>query len=229
MSLAPDRVGAIRALAQVARDCGMELTLIGAMARICGFDRVHGVEPSRTTLDVDFAVRASSWVEHEAFVSKLCLPELGEFERVGSYRLRHRLGCSIDLVPFGAIAPDGRTLVWPDGMEMSIEGFVEASSTALEVDCGEGVIVRCPSAAGVVVTKAIAHRNRGADTTKDLADILHVASFHPDLEGPDDLRIAKIVPRSFVDERRNVQARERAWRSLEVLAQGIEQDLERRR
>ncbi len=93
-------------------------------------------------------------------------------------RLHHQSQIPVDIVPFGAIAPDGKTISWiPDGnFEMSIIGFDDAYQAAQIVRLSDNPVVDIPVAtpAALVILKLITwqeHPERGKDAT-DLVFLL---------------------------------------------------------
>ena len=93
-------------------------------------------------------------------------------------RLHHQSQIPVDIVPFGAIAPDGKTISWiPDGnFEMSIIGFDDAYQAAQIVRLRDNPVVDIPVAtpAALVILKLITwqeHPERGKDAT-DLVFLL---------------------------------------------------------
>jgi predicted nucleotidyltransferase len=76
----------IRTLDQVAMQLGIPYFVIGATARDILIEHVHGLETTRATRDIDFAVAVSSWEAFDRLKEQLI--ETGEFQSGGqSHRL----------------------------------------------------------------------------------------------------------------------------------------------
>ncbi len=90
-------------------------------------------------------------------------------------RLHHQSQIPVDIVPFGAIAPDGKTISWiPDGnFEMSIIGFDDAYQAAQIVRLSDNPVVDIPVAtpAALVILKLIAWQER-PERGKDATDLV---------------------------------------------------------
>jgi len=69
--LSPSLVTLIRALDQVAMQMSIPYFVIGATARDILIEHVHGLETTRATRDIDFAVAVSSWEEFAGLKEQL--------------------------------------------------------------------------------------------------------------------------------------------------------------
>lgn len=151
---------------------GVELLLIGAIARDFITHHHWGADAGRATKDIDFAVQASTWDEY-ALLQDALVDEA--FIRTGvAHQLEHN-GVKVDLVPFGAItAPDG-VLAWPpDGQpQMSTAGLLEAFQTAIvfEHRAPSAWTIRVPAPPTFLGLKVLAWADRGHDKSKDAEDI----------------------------------------------------------
>lgn len=99
----------VRAMSDAApRDA--EYFLMGASARDLLLHHAHGIEPSRLTVDVDFAFMVRDWEAFEALRASLAAS--GEFTaQPASHRFRHRkTGMPVDVVPFGGVERPDRTI-----------------------------------------------------------------------------------------------------------------------
>ena len=104
----------VSALHAVAAPLGVEFFLMGAAARDLILRYAHGIEASRATEDVDFAVMVRDWQAYDAL--RTALIASGEFSaRPGpaTHRLRHTSGLPLDIVPFGGVEQADRTFGWP--------------------------------------------------------------------------------------------------------------------
>ena len=131
----------------VAKRLNVEYFIVGALARDLWLVHRLGIPVARQTNDADFAVAVASWMAFHAF--RKALLESGEFgeARGQVHQLRHRNGIPIDLIPFGGVEREDRSIALPPegALVMSVFGFREAATQTVEV--------RLPgSATGRVVT-----------------------------------------------------------------------------
>ncbi len=82
----------------------------------------------------------------------------------------------VDIVPFGAIAPDGKTISWipNDSVKMSIIGFDDAYQATQTVRFRENPVFDIPVAtpAALVILKLIAWQERPKERGKDATDLV---------------------------------------------------------
>ncbi len=161
----------LRAVARIASDMGLRVVLIGALARQIVFDRHFEGDPYRVTLDIDAMVRVTALQEFEALAARL--QASGEFRRLNAHKFLHTDGSEVDLIPFGGVANEEGDLVWPDGRVMSLDGLASADSSATALE-GFGVDVRVVNLPHLIALKLFAYRDRHAETTKDIDDLVYI-------------------------------------------------------
>jgi predicted nucleotidyltransferase len=164
----------VRAAAAV----GVEVLVIGAVARDILIRHVLGARPERATKDVDVAVAVQDWGAYDRLTSAL-QPSVGPGHR---FLVR---GVDVDIIPFGGIESPGRSITWPDEMAMDVHGFAEAHRQAVVVKMPGGLDVRVASLAAQSALKILAWRDRRHEGDKDAIDlrtILTAASEGPNLE-----------------------------------------------
>jgi len=99
--------------------------LVGASARDLLLEHAHNIDPGRNTNDVDLALTVDNWAEFEQM--RLRLIEGGQFAPIGN--LAHTLlfegRYELDLVPFGDVEQEDRTIAWPPNgsVVMNVFGF----------------------------------------------------------------------------------------------------------
>ncbi len=186
---------ALAELGAIAQALDLPLTIIGAGARLLDFDWNHDVPGGRATTDWDFAVRVQSWSAFGRFVDALCDASPG-FDRVSPHRLRHRTsGTLVDLVPFGEVSEDGRTIDWSEtGRVMTVVGMEDTARHARSVEIGQARF-RVASLACFVGLKLIAHRERVAE--RDLEDLHFVLSQY--VHYSDDERVYDVLEAHAVE------------------------------
>jgi predicted nucleotidyltransferase len=148
----------------VATRLGIEVMVVGAVARDIIVRRLTGTPPVRATRDVDVAVSVESWDE---------LAELTD-GMTSSGQAAHRftvLGVPVDVVPFGGIEAPDRSITWPDDHTMTVLGFREAWSNAVIGLLPNGVAIRLPSLAAQSILKVLAWNDRHDDDSRDAVDL----------------------------------------------------------
>lgn len=151
-----------------------ELLLVGATARDVLLSYAHGIPVERATLDIDFAVAVADWEDYLELRNILLAG--GVF--IEDPRVLHRLllppHTKLDLIPFGGVERDDRTIAWPPaGNEvMQVIGYREAMGDAVLVHLPAGQEVRVVSLRALAVLKLFAWRDRHVHTPqKDAADL----------------------------------------------------------
>ncbi|GAA4320017.1 nucleotidyl transferase AbiEii/AbiGii toxin family protein [Klenkia terrae] len=163
----PDVVGmavALGTLGARAEEVGLEPMLVGASARTLWSIALTEGLPSRATQDVDVAVAVSSWDQLRTLTS-LLTPE-GNVE--------HRFvveGVPVDVVPFGEVEAEDRTIRWADDHVMNVLGLREALDVRVPVLLPGGVRTSVPSVPALASLKVIAWLDRRLDTTRDAVDL----------------------------------------------------------
>lgn len=192
MTLKPDRpvdpstlmvIGEIR---QAAKELGVPVFIVGAVARIILLENVHGLQSGRATTDVDFAFALESWEQFQAI--KNLLLESPSFN--ASEQLPHRLyfrapglehSYKVDLIPFGGIETSQNTIAWPPDMAimMNVAGFSDAHDAAVTVEVSPGIEMAVASIPGIAILKLFAWADRRQEDSKDALDLLTLLrSYH---------------------------------------------------
>lgn len=171
----PERdVHVLRELARAAGRTRIPFFVVGAGARLLTHDWPLGVSGGRTTTDWDIAVHVPSWAEFERFRTALLGSENGGFVagRV-VHRLIHKMGASVDIIPFGGLETPAGTISWPsDGQQMSVGVFNACESLCVDVALPGGATIRAAGVPALVLMKAHAHVERFArGDSRDLKDI----------------------------------------------------------
>jgi predicted nucleotidyltransferase len=186
-------LGAVGALAQ---ERNYTYLLVGATARDMLMSHVFGIESMRATHDVDFAVALEDWDSFDLL--RNALVESGGFAPAENrahllyYRpSEHGKAYPLDLIPFGGVEREPHQIAWPPDMSvvMNVTAYAEALESALEVDVGNGVIVRVASIPALAALKLLAWNDRGLQDNKDAQDLFfllqhyHQAGNHDRLYG----------------------------------------------
>jgi predicted nucleotidyltransferase len=152
--------------------------VIGAAARDILMTHVFGIDATRATRDVDFAVALEDWDQFTRI--KQTFIDTGEFEPVPhqAHRLLYKASkygaaYPLDLIPFGVIARGGNEIAWPPDMDvvMNVAGYAEAMQTAVQVDLGGGFAVSVVSLPALAALKLLAWHERGVRDNKNAQDL----------------------------------------------------------
>lgn len=169
----------------VARKLNYSYFLVGATARDMLMSHVFGIESRRATHDVDFAIALEDWDSFHLL--RTALMESGDFASAESkvHLLYYRPGTHgtaypLDLIPFGGVERDGHQIAWPPDMSvvMNVTAYAEASASALEVDVGNGLIVRVVSIPALAALKLLAWDDRGLRDNKDAQDLFFLLQYY---------------------------------------------------
>lgn len=131
-------VEVLMALCDLAKARGVEIVLVGATARDIALAAEGHDAPLRATNDVDIAVAVADAAAFERLVA-----DLAPVPASGAHKFLIN-GIEVDIVPFGGIEREDRTVVWPDGSTMNTLGFAESLESALELVLPGGRRMRGP-------------------------------------------------------------------------------------
>lgn len=179
----------LTALGCVASQQKVSSFLVGAYARDLIFN-AHGINTHRATVDIDLAVRVSSWNRYERLRKGLLA--LGDFQETRQrQRLLFRDTLPLDLVPFGQIAQPDESISWPRDHEakMDVAGFEDAfhCSHLVRISTDPILEIRVASPIGLAILKLSSWRDREAGREKDAIDLLLILRNYLDLENPERL------------------------------------------
>ncbi len=142
---------------------GRPYLLAGATARDLLLHHAHDIELARATVDVDFAFLTEHWDQFHALRQRLLSSgEFSEVSRHGLHRLRFRNALDVDLLPFGEIEREDRTIAWPPDNRsvMTMFGFREALSDSVTVKLPDNAEVKVVSLPALAVLKLVAWKER---------------------------------------------------------------------
>ncbi|MEI6423713.1 MAG: hypothetical protein WCP55_15960, partial [Lentisphaerota bacterium] len=149
--------------------CGL---VIGAFARDLLFYNRYGVWTGLGTNDMDISIEMVSWGDFDAIAGKLTnisfrQPRLS----VHPEKFTDINGVELDMIPFGDITGESKTLTWPDGSPWNTMGLREAFENSWCLSLGKNKI-NVASAASIAMLKIFAVTDRPDDRKqKDVRDI----------------------------------------------------------
>jgi predicted nucleotidyltransferase len=172
--LSPSLLMLVRALDGVAKQLQIPYFVIGATARDILIEHVYGLETTRATRDIDFAVAVSSWEKFARLKEHLIATGAFQAEEQ-SHRLtfgQHSGAYPLDLVPFHGVERNGE-IAWPPAGDfvMNVAGYREALDSALDVEIEPGFSVKIVSLPAMVILKILAWNDR-PEREKHATDVL---------------------------------------------------------
>ncbi|MEU3765215.1 hypothetical protein AB0E55_09155 [Amycolatopsis keratiniphila] len=166
-STEPEILLAARVLTRVDAIAGAEAVdylVVGATARTILSIGLVGGPPERATQDIDIATAMGTWADFEQFASRL------EWSG-GSAHSFIVEGVEVDVVPYGGIEDDDRTILWPDDHRMNVRGLSEAVASAESVLLPGGLVIKVPSVPALAMLKLLTWWDRRLRTTRDAIDL----------------------------------------------------------
>lgn len=179
--LSDELLALIRTLDDVMKELAIPYFVIGATARDILVEHVHGLQTTRATRDIDFAVAISSWDEYDRLRARLTAT--GAFI-LGANAHRLMFGNAegaypLDLVPFDGVENDGE-IAWPPTGEfvMNASGYGDAYASALDIEIEPGFLIKIVSLPAMAVLKVLAWNDR-PERDKHASDVLLILrSYH---------------------------------------------------
>lgn len=161
----------------VCNELGIEYYLIGAQAR--NYHLLEsGIEPSRGTMDIDFAVMLPEMESYDKMKNLLISKGFREVRE--PYRLIHdQSDTVIDLLPFGEIEEEGTVKFTDRITELSVIGMKEVNEYTIAVDL-EGITIKVSPLEGIVILKLISYSEK-PERKKDLDDISEILTNYFDI------------------------------------------------
>lgn len=173
-----ETAGSLARLSDLFQERNIGYFLLGATARDIIFHHYAGCDVSpRRTLDIDISVQMDSWKSYD--IIRQCMLQDGYVchdEENHPERLADEVNqMRIDLLPFGEISDDGKSIIWPvDSSKWSIVGFDEACQNALPTEVALAK-VNIVTPAAMIYLKMIAVYDRPEDRRKkDSLDIHYI-------------------------------------------------------
>lgn len=169
-------------ISDVAKCLGIDILVVGAMARDLVLVHGFGSTMERGTRDVDFGINVASWENFDTLKTQMVKQGFKQ-DQQKTHRLARSdsedLPWEIDIVPFGGIAEHDSTISWPpdQAVVMSVLGFSEAMENAVSVQISDQpeIIIPVASPAGVAILKLVAWVERDVELkTKDAMDLSYL-------------------------------------------------------
>ena len=167
----------------------MPVVLLGAFARDLLFYHVRGIEVPSATKDIDTCVQMASWDDFNAACDNLKAMGFENEEEEHPEKFVDTNGQMVDLLPFGSLSEDGKTIVWPqDESPWKICGIQEAYEHAILIQV-DGLELRVIPPCALIYLKMFSVHDRPEDRRKkDTADIQFVLENYLRMAGKERLR-----------------------------------------
>jgi len=163
----------------ITQELGCDYLLVGATARDMLMTHVFGLDTRRATHDVDFAIALENWDQFQDLKTALIasgtfIPAADKVHLLLYKPAEYGNAFPLDLIPFGGIEQETHWIAWPPDMNiiMSVAGYTEALASALDVDTGNGLVIRVVSIPALAALKLLAWNERGLQDNKDAQDLL---------------------------------------------------------
>ncbi len=170
-----------RAIAEETAELGIDYVVVGASARDLVLHYAYGIDITRATTDLDFAIEVEDWVTVECLKDNLVKRAFTESD--ATRRLISPTQIIVDLVPFGSIADEDQIIRWPpdNAFAMNVLGFPEACAHAVWVRIQEAPAIDIPvvSPEGLLLLKVISWSDRSRDSRrKDALDMRYLLNVY---------------------------------------------------
>jgi predicted nucleotidyltransferase len=167
----------------------MQVVLLGAFARDLIFNHICGIEVPRATMDIDTCVQMVSWDHFDTACENLKAIGFCEDGPDHPEKMYDTNGQEVDLLPFGSLSEDGRTITWQtDSSPWTILGIQEAHDKAWKVRIDELELRVSPPCAMIYLKMLSTYDRPGDRRRKDTQDIDFVLEHYLDATGRERLR-----------------------------------------
>lgn len=163
---------------------GLDVLLVGALARDIHFLHCHGIRPGRATMDVDFAVLMPDWDTFKKTRTRLLEKPGYTQDTTQQQRLHTSTGLFMDLIPFGGIEAPAGSIRWPPAFThvISTIGFQDALATSemCRVRTAPELEIRIVSIAGIAALKLLSWADGYPERRKDAIDLQFILTHYLD-------------------------------------------------
>ncbi|NCA83199.1 MAG: hypothetical protein EOM72_10725, partial [Opitutae bacterium] len=164
----------LRKVSRALGDPEAQPMLVGAFARDVWFWHLNGIETGRATEDIDISMAFPGWPDFRAFAETLKAIGFDQPDPECPEKLVDQAtGQKIDLIPFGGVSEDGRTITWHGNQaKWGILGFEDSYRSAAILPLDGGVRFRLATLPAIVTLKIMSFYERLEERKrKDGADI----------------------------------------------------------
>lgn len=160
----------------------IDFYLIGAIARDIQLTGKFDIEAPRATMDIDIAILVNEQDTYDQLAGDL-INQYGFEDTNQPYRFKYIDGTLIDVLPFGEIESDERTVTLKGRRieELSVIGFQENQSHTDEIEFDDGFKVQVSSLAGICLLKFFAWGDKPLSRERDINDINFILGKYTDI------------------------------------------------
>lgn len=138
----------------------------------------QGIQPSRGTKDIDFAIMVSSITEYQELSSALVDKGFNKVEAPWTFYSK-KYNVVVDILPFGIIEQKNTVQFSKRYTDLHVLGFKEVLAHPTKIQIEE-TFVNIPPLSGMIILKLVAWSDRPEERTNDLADILKIIEYYFD-------------------------------------------------
>lgn len=172
----------LKILKEALSQLGIDFYLIGAVARDIQLTGKHDIKTPRATRDIDIAILVNNQDLYDQLVRDL-MDHHGFEDTDKPYRYKYKDGALIDILPFGEIESDERTVRLQGRQieELSVIGFQENLEHTEEIEFEDGFKICVSSLAGICLLKFFAWGDKPHSRERDISDIDFILSKYTDI------------------------------------------------
>ena len=162
--------------------CEIEYYLIGALTRDLYMTGLHGYNAPRRTKDIDFAVLIQDIDDYNRLMGHFI--NTRKFQQTDEpYRLRFSDGTLIDLLPFGTIETDDRTVRIGDRnvVELTVIGLKENFEFTVTLKLNDSLEINVTSLSAMCLLKFLSWYDRPTERESDIKDIVFILDHYADI------------------------------------------------
>ena len=182
-------IDALLAIKEIADHLNIPFFIVGATARDILLEHFHNIRAPRMTRDIDLGVRVPDWGKFNDLTDTMLAGD--KFTKAKENQRYIYNDILIDIVPFGDISDENKTVKWPPEHEiiLSTLGFDEAYefSVLFRLSSDPLLEVRVPTLPGLSIMKLISWDEKYPDRTKDAEDLLFIMENYVDVIDQDYL------------------------------------------
>jgi len=154
----------LRKVSRALGDSKNQPMLVGAFARDIWFWHLNGIETGRATEDIDISMAFKGWDVFQSFAKSLKAVGFMQPDPESPEKLVDaETGQKLDLIPFGGVSSDGRSITWHGNQaRFSILGFEDSykSAAILPLDAEENPSFRLATLPAIMTLKMMSFYER---------------------------------------------------------------------
>jgi len=172
----------LRKVSRALGDSKNQPMLVGAFARDIWFWHLNGVETGRATEDIDISMAFKGWDVFQSFAESL--KEVGFMQpdpESPEKLIDSETGQKLDMIPFGGVSSDGRSITWHGNQaQFCILGFEDSykSAAILPLDAEENPSFRVATLPGIMTLKMMSFYERLAERKRKDGDDIGFTMTH---------------------------------------------------